>query len=58
MLLSEAYVRTGRIDEARQIADRLYDAGYRHPDFLALIANTPELIAASNDAAPPAHPNR
>ncbi len=57
-LLAEAYLRTSRVDQARQVAQRLNDAGYRHPDFLALIANTPNLIAISNEAVPPANSNR
>ena len=50
----EAYVKMGQLDKAHPIAQKLNDAGYRHPDFMALVAITPNLINRSNEAAPPA----
>lgn len=40
-ILMEAYLQTGEIVEASRIRSRLYDAGYRHPDFLAVIEQFP-----------------
>lgn len=45
-ILAEAYLRTAKLSEARSIATRLYTAGYRHPDFLALLEEYPALKAA------------
>jgi tetratricopeptide (TPR) repeat protein len=42
-LLAEAYERTGRADEAATIVVRLYHAGYRHPDFVAMLDRIPRL---------------
>ncbi len=42
-LLAEALLRTGSNRRAHEIVSELYNAGYRHPDFVALIAAFPEL---------------
>jgi tetratricopeptide (TPR) repeat protein len=47
VLLAEAYHRTDRAAEARGIVERLYAAGYRHPDFMALLDAEPELKSAA-----------
>jgi tetratricopeptide (TPR) repeat protein len=47
VLLAEAYQRTGRPSEAGDIAHRLFSAGYRHPDLMALLDEFPELKAAA-----------
>jgi len=45
-ILAEAYQRSGKNGEARRIVTKLYAAGYRHPDFLALIDEFPALRIA------------
>lgn len=42
-LLAEAYVRTGEEALARAIVAQLHSAGYRHPDFMALLDRFPQL---------------
>jgi hypothetical protein len=42
-LLAEAYQRSDNVNEARLITSRLAAAGYRHPDFLALLETFPDL---------------
>jgi hypothetical protein len=46
-LLAEAYERTNKTSNAATISARLYAAGYRHPDFLALLLEFPTLSAAA-----------
>lgn len=50
-LLAEAYHRTGRITQAAASIAALYAAGYRQPDFMALLEEFPELKAAAAEAA-------
>ena len=53
-LLAEAFLKTGKKQKAKDIVSALYAAGYRHPDFVALLTANPELLRApSGDAAPP-----
>lgn len=42
-LLAEAFARTGKIRDASAAATTLYAAGYRGPDFMALLEEYPEL---------------
>ncbi len=45
-LLAEAHERVGKHRVASAIVERLYAAGYRHPNFLALLEEFPALKAA------------
>jgi tetratricopeptide (TPR) repeat protein len=47
VILAEALHRTERTSEAAPIVRRLYAAGYRHPDFMALLMRFSELKAAA-----------
>lgn len=51
VLLAEAYAHTGNNYEGRAAASKLYAAGYRHPDFVALIQEFPELKPSAEGAA-------
>jgi len=44
-LLAEAYRQTGDVAAAAAIAEGLYAAGFRHPDFTQLIENYPNIRA-------------
>ncbi|OGT59332.1 MAG: hypothetical protein A3E01_12340 [Gammaproteobacteria bacterium RIFCSPHIGHO2_12_FULL_63_22] len=46
-ILAEAYFHIGKQGEAIAIITQLFDAGYRHPDFLALLDKYPDLKAAA-----------
>ena len=52
-LLAEAYQHTDKPAEAAAIVEHLYAAGYRHPDFMALLEEFPALKAAA-EAGPAA----
>ncbi len=43
LLLGEAYLETGQSSNAKTIVAILFDAGYRHPDFLELLRAYPDL---------------
>ena len=43
-LLAEAYARTGRLDEGAALFAPLHAAGYRHPDFMAVLDRFPALL--------------
>ena len=45
LLLSEAYIETNQSSNAKAITTRLFDAGYRHPDFVTLLKTYPDLLA-------------
>lgn len=51
-LYAEALYRTGDSAEATPILRRLRQSGYRHPDFMALLEEFPELKAAAESRAP------
>ena len=51
-LLAEALRRTGENERAGRIVAGLHAAGYRHPDFLALLREFPDLYSAATDQAP------
>ncbi len=55
-LLAEAYARRGQNADASQIASKLHTAGYRHPDFLALLAEYPDLIQKAPAASAQGRP--
>ncbi len=44
-VLAEAYAQSGQEASARAIAAQLQDAGYRHPNFMALLGRFPNLLA-------------
>lgn len=44
VVLVEAYASTGRTEQAQEIVTRLYDTGYRHPEFLRVVVAHPELM--------------
>ena len=43
-LLAEAYARTGRLEEGAALFAPLHAAGYRHPDFMAVLDRFPALL--------------
>lgn len=43
-LLSEAHIEMGQSTRAQAIATSLFDAGYRHPDFITLLEAYPGLL--------------
>ncbi|RLA45065.1 MAG: hypothetical protein DRR42_19765 [Gammaproteobacteria bacterium] len=45
LLLSEAHIVTSQTSNAKAIATKLFDAGYRHPDFVTLLKAYPDLLA-------------
>jgi tetratricopeptide (TPR) repeat protein len=45
LLLSEAYIETSQSSNAKTIATNLFEAGFRHPDFVALLKAYPDLLA-------------
>lgn len=45
LLLSEAHMEAGQSSNARAIATKMFDAGYRHPNFMTLIKTYPDLLA-------------
>ncbi|MBP6596373.1 MAG: TIR domain-containing protein [Arenimonas sp.] len=44
-VLAEAYAHSGQTAAARAIATQLHAAGYRHPNFMALLGRFPNLLA-------------
>ena len=48
LLLGEAYIKTSQSSKARDIATNLFEAGFRHPDFVALLKANPDLLAESS----------
>jgi len=44
-LLSEAHIETNQSSNAKVIATKLFDAGYRHPEFVQLLKAYPDLLA-------------
>ncbi len=44
VVLVEAYANTGRTEQAQTIVTRLYDTGYRHPEFLRVVEAHPALM--------------
>jgi len=47
VLLAKAYLHIGAADKAREITSRLYSAGFRHPEFLELLEEFPDLKTAA-----------
>lgn len=50
-LLAEAYERTGKSEKAAAIASKLHGGGYRHPDFVSLMVDVPQLARAEAASA-------
>ncbi len=48
LLLGAAYINLGQVPNAQAIAGRLFDAGYRHPDFMTLLEDHPGLLVAGS----------
>lgn len=48
LLLSEAYIETSQSSNAKAIAINLFNAGFRHPDFVALTKAHPDLLAVDS----------
>jgi hypothetical protein len=51
VLLAEAYAHGGRTDDADAVLAPLHAAGYRHPDFMAVLGRFPALLASTHRAA-------
>lgn len=56
VLLAESYEKVGQHADAAVIASTLHTAGYRHPDFLALLAEYPDLIQKAPAASAQGRP--
>ncbi|HBK90858.1 MAG TPA: hypothetical protein DDZ68_04205, partial [Parvularcula sp.] len=46
-ILAEAFVETGKVEQASSLTLEIYAKGYRHPDFVALLDKFPNLIPAA-----------
>ncbi len=49
LLLSEAHIETSQESNAKAIATKLFEAGYRHPDFVTLLKAYPDLLAEDGE---------
>ena len=51
VVLAESLLQTGQTEAANVIVEKLYRAGFRHPDFLTLLNTNPEILPQSLRAA-------
>ncbi len=49
LILSEAHIKTSQSSSAKAIATQLFNAGYRHPDFVILLKAYPDLITQAGE---------